>query len=419
MKMAEFTMTASNATGKGKPDPSFSSAGDAGTAIAKYGKENVTDATLGVLKDENGDFLAMPTVDKIYRELPANELMDYAPIPGLKDFLDAAIECAFRGHQPKNTYTGAVATPGGTGGVHHMIFNYVEKGQKFVIPNWHWGPYREIAEENGREWEIYQMFDENNNFSRENLKNAVLKLLETQDSVMTIFNTPAHNPSGYTMTNEDWEDIMNFYRECAKRPGKKIIILWDMAYTDYAGDPDEVREFLKYFDDLPENILLAVAYSMSKSYLIYGMRSGALIGVSSSKEVADEFANVNTFSNRATWSNGSRGAQRLLANIKADPQLEAQIDKERAQFSEMLTNRAKIFVKEAAEVGLHILPYEAGFFITVPAKDSAVLADKLAHQNIFVIPLKDGIRLAMSAVPTSKVPGLAGKIKAVFAGHEV
>lgn len=88
MKMAEFTMTASNATGKGKPDPSFSSAGDAGTAIAKYGKENVTDATLGVLKDENGDFLAMPTVDKIYRELPANELMDYAPIPGLKDFLD-------------------------------------------------------------------------------------------------------------------------------------------------------------------------------------------------------------------------------------------------------------------------------------------------------------------------------------------
>ena len=47
--MAEFTMTASNATGKGKPDPSFSSAGNAGTAIAKYGKENVTDATLGCL----------------------------------------------------------------------------------------------------------------------------------------------------------------------------------------------------------------------------------------------------------------------------------------------------------------------------------------------------------------------------------
>lgn len=419
MKMAEFTMTASNATGKGKPDPSFSSAGNAGSAIAKYGKENVTDATLGVLKDDQGDFMSIPTVNKIYRELPANELMDYAPIPGLKDFLDAAIENAFRGHLPKNTYTGAVATPGGTGGVHHMIFNYVEKGQKFVIPNWHWGPYREIAEENEREWEIFQMFDENNKFARQNLKDAVLKLLETQDSVMTILNTPANNPSGYTLTNEDWEDLMNFYRECAKRPGKKIIILWDMAYIDYAGDPDEVREFLKYFEDLPENILLAVAYSMSKSFLIYGMRSGALIGVSSSKEVAEEFANVNTFSNRATWSNGSRGAQKMLANIKADPELEAQIDQERAQFSELLAKRAQIFVKEAKEVGLNILPYEAGFFVTVPAKDTAGLANKLAEKNVFVIPLKEGIRLALSAVPTDKVPGLAGKIKEVFAGHEV
>ncbi len=417
--MAEFTMTASNATGKGKPDPSFSSAGNAGSAIAKYGKENVTDATLGVLKDDQGDFMSIPTVNKIYRELPANELMDYAPIPGLKDFLDAAIENAFRGHLPKNTYTGAVATPGGTGGVHHMIFNYVEKGQKFVIPNWHWGPYREIAEENEREWEIFQMFDENNKFARQNLKDAVLKLLETQDSVMTILNTPANNPSGYTLTNEDWEDLMNFYRECAKRPGKKIIILWDMAYIDYAGDPDEVREFLKYFEDLPENILLAVAYSMSKSFLIYGMRSGALIGVSSSKEVAEEFANVNTFSNRATWSNGSRGAQKMLANIKADPELEAQIDQERAQFSELLAKRAQIFVKEAKEVGLNILPYEAGFFVTVPAKDTAGLANKLAEKNVFVIPLKEGIRLALSAVPTDKVPGLAGKIKEVFAGHEV
>ena len=363
--------------------------------------------------------MSIPTVNKIYRELPANELMDYAPIPGLKDFLDAAIENAFRGHLPKNTYTGAVATPGGTGGVHHMIFNYVEKGQKFVIPNWHWGPYREIAEENEREWEIFQMFDENNKFARQNLKDAVLKLLETQDSVMTILNTPANNPSGYTLTNEDWEDLMNFYRECAKRPGKKIIILWDMAYIDYAGDPDEVREFLKYFEDLPENILLAVAYSMSKSFLIYGMRSGALIGVSSSKEVAEEFANVNTFSNRATWSNGSRGAQKMLANIKADPELEAQIDQERAQFSELLAKRAQIFVKEAKEVGLNILPYEAGFFVTVPAKDTAGLANKLAEKNVFVIPLKEGIRLALSAVPTDKVPGLAGKIKEVFAGHEV
>ena len=127
--MAVKTMTPSHATGKGKPDASFSSAGKGKVAIAKYGKEKVVDATLGVLKDDNGDFLTLKGVEKIYRNLPGNELMDYAPIEGLREFLDAATECIFQGHQPERTFTSAVATPGGTGGIHHMIFNYVEKGE--------------------------------------------------------------------------------------------------------------------------------------------------------------------------------------------------------------------------------------------------------------------------------------------------
>ena len=417
--MAVKTMTASHATGKGKPDASFSSAGKGKVAIAKYGKENVVDATLGVLKDDNGDFLTLKGVEKIYRNLPGNELMDYAPIEGLREFLDAATECIFQGHQPKNTYTSAVATPGGTGGIHHLIFNYVEKGETFLIPEWHWGPYREIATEVEKKWELYQMFDEKGNFTLKDLKERAKRLLETQDSIMTIFNTPAHNPSGYTMTDEDWQEIMDFYKECAKDESKKIIVIWDMAYIDYAGDPDELRTFMKAFEDMPENILVAIAYSMSKSYLIYGMRSGALACLTSAKHVADEFEQVNTYSNRATWSNGSRGAQRLLAEIVKDPALKKQIDEERLQYKEMLEKRAAIFVKEAGEVGLNILPYKSGFFITLPAKDSAGLAEKLAEDNIFVIPLAKAIRFAISAVPTFQVPGLAKRVKDVFAGHEV
>jgi aromatic-amino-acid transaminase len=413
------TMTASHATGKGRPDPSFSSAGNAKAAIAEFGKENVIDATLGVLKDDKGDFQTMKAVEECYRNLPGNELMDYAPIEGLKEFLDASIDYIFQGHRPANTYSTAVATPGGTGGIHHMIFNYVEYGQQFLIPNWHWGPYREIATENGRAWDLYEMFGPDGKFSLADLKEKTAKLLKVQDSVMTIFNTPAHNPSGYTMSDADWKEIMDYYRACAKDAGKKIIVLWDMAYMDYAGDPDELRTFLRNFEDLPENILIAIAFSMSKSFLIYGMRSGALACLSSSKEIAEEFQQVNTFSNRATWSNGSRGAQRLLIEVMADKNLKKKIDEERLIYKAMLEKRAAIFVKEAKEEGLNILPYEAGFFITLPAKDTAGLAAKLAKKNIFVIPLAKAIRFAVSAVPTCQVPGLARKVKDVFAGHEV
>ena len=102
----------------------------------------------------------------------------------------------------------------------------------------------------------------------------------------------------------------------------------------------------------------------------------------------------------------------------ADSAVKEQIDKEREAARLMLANRAELFVKEAREVGLHILPYQSGFFITVPARDTAGLADKLAKRNIFVIPFARAIRFAISAVPTRQIPGLATAAKELFAGHE-
>ena len=416
--MKVTTMTASHAFGKGRPAPSFSSAGNAGAAIARFGKENVVDATLGVLKDDEGNFLSLPTVEKIYRSLPADELMDYAPIEGLSAFLSAAREFMFQGHQPKGTYTSGVATMGGSGGIRHMIYNYVDEGETFLIPTWHWGPYREMATEYHRKWELYEMFDENDHFNLKGMKEKALEILAKQNTLMAIFNTPANNPSGYSMTDEDWKEITDFFRQCAKDESKKLIILWDMAYIDYAGDPHETRSFLKFFEDMPENILTAVAFSMSKAFSVYGMRGGALMCLTTSKEVADEFEQVNTYSNRTTWSNGARGVQKMLVDIMADSAVKEQIDKEREAARLMLANRAELFVKEAREVGLHILPYQSGFFITVPARDTAGLADKLAKRNIFVIPLARAIRFAISAVPTRQIPGLATAAKELFAGHE-
>lgn len=416
--MKVTTMTASHAFGKGRPDPSFSSAGNAGAAIAKYGKENVVDATLGVLKDDEGNFLSLPTVEKVYRALPADELMDYAPIEGLASFMEAAKEFVFQGHQPKGTYTSGVATMGGSGGIRHMIYNYVDEGETFLIPTWHWGPYREMATEYHRKWEMYEMFDENDQFNLKGMKEKALEILARQNTLMAIFNTPANNPSGYSMTDEDWKEVTDFFRECAKDESKKLIILWDMAYIDYAGDPHETRSFLKFFEDMPENILTAVAFSMSKAFSVYGMRGGALFCLTTSKEIADEFEQVNTYSNRTTWSNGARGVQKMLVDIMNDPATKEQIDREREAARLMLAKRAEMFVKEAKEVGLHILPYQSGFFITVPAKDTAGLADKLAQRNIFVIPLARAIRFAISAVPTRQVPGLATAAKELFAGHE-
>ena len=404
------SMLASQSFGKVNKDANFAASSAAKDAIAKYGKEAVVDATLGVIYDEKLEFATLKTAEEVYRSLPAQELMAYAPISGLPAFREAAIEFCFQGHQPKGSYASAAATPGGTGGLHHVIMNYVERGEKYLIPDWHWGPYTTMGKEMGAEAVEYSLFDEKGLFNLNGINEKIDELVKCQTNTVVFFNTPAHNPTGYSLSKEDWKGITDHLRELARDESKKLIVLWDMAYTDYAGDPDEVREFLSCFDDMPENMLLMIAFSMSKSFLIYGMRSGALICCSSSKDVIAEFDGATAFSNRNTWSNGSRGAQALLAKIVGDPELRRKSDEERKAFRDMLIARGKQFNIEAEEAGLKTLPYKAGFFLVVPTDKPKELAERLYAENIFCATQGKGIRFTLSAVPSWQLRGVPAKI---------
>ena len=192
--------------------------------------------------------------------------------------------------------------------------------------------------------------------------------------------------------------------------GKKVNLMVDIAYIDYAGEKNETRRFMKQFSNLPENIFVMFAFSMSKGYTMYGQRTGALIGLSSSAELIEEFKNVTKFTGRATWSNINRGAQTLLTTIQQDSAMLAQFEKERDELYSVIRDRAAIFMKEAEECGLKALPYKAGFFISVPAKDSAAVCEKMHEDLIFAVPLKKGVRIAVCSIPKAKMYGMAAKV---------
>ena len=80
----------------------------------------------------------------------------------------------------------------------------------------------------------------------------------------------------------------------------------------------------------------------------------------------------------------------------------------------MIQERGDIFTKEARECGLKMVPYISGFFLSIPAKDSAAVCEKLHEDNIFCVPLAAGVRVAICGVPKKKIPGMAAKIKAAM-----
>ena len=147
---------------------------------------------------------------------------------------------------------------------------------------------------------------------------------------------------------------------------------------------------------------------------MYGQRTGAMIGVSSDKSVIDEFADINQYTSRATWSNINRPAMRTLATIYSDPELLAKVCAERDYYYQMIKARADLFTKEAEECGLPMLPYVAGFFLSIPAKNPDAICEKLHEDNIFAVPLAAGVRIAVCAVPLKKIKGMAAKVNAAM-----
>lgn len=365
------------------------------------GKDNVINATIGALMDDYGNLITMDTVYEEYKSLDNKEISAYAALEGQPDYLEAVKKVVFKDYMP-NGHIQAVASPGGSGAIKLATWNYTNEGDEVLTSDWFWSPYISITEEIGRKVTTYKLFDENNNFNFESYKESFLRLASKQERIFTILNTPAHNPTGYSIPDEEWDKIIDLSKEVATNPEKKIIFFVDIAYIDFASDDDASRKFFEKFSNLPENVLVIVGFSMSKGFTAYGMRMGAVVCITSSENVAEEFYYACVHSCRANWSNCNRGAMTLLSSIVNDTQKYEKYMEEKNTYKKMLKRRADVFVEEANKVGLDILPYRDGFFVSIPCENPIEVCEELTKDNLYLVPLKAGLRFAVCAVDEEK-----------------
>ncbi|KUO72862.1 MAG: aminotransferase [Clostridia bacterium BRH_c25] len=391
-------------------DKIFAVSREAGSAVLQFGKEKVVNATVGAILDEDEKLAVLPTVIKTLRNLPDTEFAAYAPIPGTPDYLESAIQSTFRENRPEG-YIKASATPGGSGAIRHTIWNYSDIGDTILTSDWFWGPYKTLAEENLRKLSAFSLFDDEKSFNLHSFEVKVSELLERQDSLVILLNSPAQNPTGYTLSDDEWGQVIETVKGAASDGSKRITLLCDIAYIDYAGRASDTRSFMSHFSGLPSNLLVIVAFSTSKSLTMYGLRTGAAVCVSSNKDVVQEFSDVFETSNRGTWSNGTRCGMKLLSEIMNNKELLLRVDEEREEFRQLLEKRAEIFIEEARGSHLDICPYKSGFFITIPAIQPEESCKLLKKENIFAVPISRGIRFAICSVPLYKMKGIAEKIK--------
>lgn len=408
--MSDYILAKQNGRDIPLEDKIFGISSRAKAMIAEEGPDKVINATIGSLLDDEGKLAVLSSVVEAVRGLAPDDFADYAPIGGVPRFREAVKKAAFGKFQPK-VFTEAVATPGGTGSIRNTISNYSRPGDKILTSDWYWAPYRTIAGELGRSIDTYEMFDEGGAFNAASFSAKVKELVAEQKSLVVILNTPAHNPTGYSLTDEDWDQVLEVLRR-ESAAAESIVLLVDAAYIDFAGDEEECRRFFPKLEQVPENVLPIVAYSLSKTYTLYGTRCGAMICMAQTEEIAAEFKRVCEFSSRGSWSNSAKLAQVVLAQVYEDEQLLRKVTEERAEFREMLLRRGRAFEEEAGKAGLEIVPFDAGFFASIPCENPDEISGKLEGEGLFIVPLAKGLRVSVASVSEAacrKIPAMVKK----------
>ena len=376
--MSDYILAKQNGRTIPLEDKIFGISSRAKAMIAEKGADKVINATIGSLLDDEGKLVVLSSVVDTMKTLNPVDFADYAPIGGTPQFREAVKKAAFGSFQP-SCFTEAVATPGGTGAIRNTISNYSRMGDKILTSDWHWAPYNTIAGELGRCIDTYPMFDENGMFHVNAFGEKVRELIAEQKSLVIILNTPAHNPTGYSLTLEDWSGVLNVLR-------------------GEAGKAESI-----------------IAYSLSKTYTLYGTRCGAMICMAQTAEVAAEFRRVCEFSSRGSWSNSAKLAQVILSKIYADEKLLKKVNEERAEYREMLIQRGRAFEEEARKAGLEIVPFDAGFFASIPCDNPDEISRKLEKEGLFIVPLAKGLRVSVASVSEAacrKIPAMVKKAMA-------
>lgn len=407
-------MIAQRLVGKEVGKGAFGLAREVKAQEKEHGKDSVINSTLGTFFGEDEKLGVLETVNKTYRELQSPDIFGYAAgVSGSAEYKKAVKKSVFGefcDYITKNSFVDVAATPGGTGAIYSAFKAYGNDGNTVLLPEYMWDAYVHITGANSLNNVTYKLFD-GDKFNVADFSKKLLEVVKRDGRVLAVINDPCQNPTGYCLSYEEWEEVVKVLREASEYGD--VILINDIAYIDYDfRGREKSREFMKLFIGLPENIVVTFAYSMSKSFTSYGLRTGAIVALSSSKKVIDEFTVVAEYLCRSSWSNVSRGGMALLSKAYEDTQIIDNINKERDEWVELLKERARIFTEEAKKVGLEICPFRGGFFITVPLeKNKNEIVEDLKTKKTFVLPIKKGLRVAICSISCKKLEILPKLIK--------
>lgn len=363
--------------------------------------EDVINATLGTLTDDQGEIVVHESVMELWRELGPMEIAPYSPIIGDPTYLRAMVQH----HWPKlDGPVAGCATPGGSGALALSARLFLEPGMAVFAGGPYWGPYDRLAGESGTSLVTAPFKIAGQPLDLEAWARTAQGLMESQGRLLVWLNDPCQNPTGLSLDREDRQGLL----ECLSRLTNRgpVVLLLDIAYVDYTTDPGHVREALDQFAAAGEagRLLVAAALSVSKALTLYGARGGALVFPWSQDPILNSALGIAC---RGIWSSTPRPPQALMVRLARDGKRQEQLNAEHRHWSQVIEARARALDDALRAEGLPSVSWQGGFFITLRPGAPATVAERLRAQGVFAVPMRDGLRVGICGLRASDAPRFA------------
>jgi aspartate/methionine/tyrosine aminotransferase len=375
-------------------------------------------ATAGVALERNQPFL-LPSLRAFINCLTPAECVDYAPTGG-----DPALRQIWKRLLiEKNEGLASVpcslplVTAGVTHGLSLTADLFVDQGDTVLCAQPAWENYELIfKEKRGASFSAFPFFNARFKFNLEGME-ELLAQQAGKSKIVLILNFP-HNPTGYSLSMEETESLLEILQAAAER-GQRLLVIVDDAYFGlFYEEGLSRRSLFTALAGLHPNLLACKTDGATKEDFVWGFRIGFLTlaarGLESAHYQALEQKCLAAV--RTSVSSASRPAQSLLVRLLENPSYKEEKRSAFVKLAGRYRTVKKILTRESSPF-LFPLPFNSGYFLTFRTRglDAFTLRERLLRERgVGTVALgHDLLRVSYVSVDEEDLPELFREIFSV------
>ncbi|WP_136067250.1 amino acid aminotransferase [Modicisalibacter radicis] len=237
----------------------------------------------------------------------------------------------------------ATQSPGGTGAL-RLAADFIKTnlpGKGIWVSDPTWPNHLGIFQAAGIELHKYPYVDADNRLDFDGMLSA-LKQIPHGDVV--VLHACCHNPSGFDLSREQWQQVLETVRE------RSLLPLVDFAYQGFGDGLDEDAYGARLMAENLDEVL--ITSSCSKNFGIYRERTGCLIAIARNHEQMQNVRSQLAIVARENYSNPPAHGGSIVYEILESAELAAVWREELTEMRNRINGLRREFVDSLAPYGL-------------------------------------------------------------------